>query len=418
MTASSAIPPVDTYAPGLRTRVPAGSLAGIGNILLGLGAVALIASFIGGLTADDHGKQFYFSYLVNYMFTLGLALGALFFVVVQHVARAGWSIVVRRVAENIAWTLPVLAVLTVPIIVGHDQLFGHWMHAEITDTTAANYDAIIAGKSSYLNQPFFFVRMGIYFLIWIGMTVYFRGKSIEQDENGNPELSLKMARIGAPGLVLFAFSITFAAFDWMMSLNPHWFSTMYGVTYFAGSVMAFLATLALVCMWLGKRNLLKDVVNIEHYHDIGKLMFAFMIFWAYVNFSQYFLIQYADLPEETQWFQQRFHGSWFIIGVILCAGHFIVPFIFLLSRHMKRNRTPLAIGAVLLLVMHWFDMQFNIMPNGGHGFEEFGVHWLDITTLIGVFGIFLGLTIRNIGKTNLFPTRDPKLKESLKFLNF
>jgi len=183
-------------------------------------------------------------------------------------------------------------------------------------------------------------------------------------------------------------------------------------------VMAFLATLALVCMWLGKRNLLNDVVNTEHYHDIGKLMFAFMVFWAYVNFSQFFLIQYADIPEETQWFQLRFHGSWLVIGAILCVGHFLVPFIFLLSRHMKRNRTPLAIGAVLLLVMHWFDMQFNIMPNGGHGFDEFGVHWLDVATLIGIFSIFLGLTLRNIGKTNLFPTRDPKLRESLKFLNF
>jgi hypothetical protein len=417
MTASSAIPPVDSYAPGIVTRAPDGSISRTGTILFLIGAVSLAASFVGLFmaTTDDVRTEFYFSYLTAFMFTLSLALGALFFVIVQHVARAGWSVVVRRVAENMSVAVPALLLLFLPIVFGaHDYLYHHWMHAEL-DSTKPAYDAIIAGKSGFLNPTFFYVRAGIYFAIWIGLALWFRKKSIEQDGNGNPQLSLKMARFGAPALVLFALTITFAAIDWVMSLDPHWFSTMFGVTYFAGSEMAFLGMLALVCMFLGKKGLLKDAINTEHYHDIGKLMFAFMVFWSYVNFSQYFLIHYADLPEETMWFQHRLEHNWPIIGAILVIGHFIVPFGFLLSRHMKRNKTPLAIGAVFLLCMHWIDMKFLIQPT--YSDQGFYVTWFDFATLIGVLFIFLGLTFRSIANSNLLPTRDPKLKESLKFVN-
>jgi hypothetical protein len=434
MTASSAIPPVDTYAPGLVTRAPEGTLSKLGLIIFLIGAAALATSFVGLWLANgaDHEVEghpyrtnFYMVYLVAYMFTLSLALGALFFVIVQHVARAGWSIVVRRVAENMAVTLPAMLLLFIPILIGAHDIYHHWMGAIIDPAMEGKgYDAIIAGKSGYLNETFFYIRAAIYFTVWITLAIWFRRKSIEQDENGNPELSLKMARVGAPGLVAFGVTLTFAAFDWIMSIDPHWFSTMFGVTYFAGSVMAFLALLALTCMFLASKNLLKDAVNAEHYHDIGKLMFAFMIFWSYVNFSQYFLIQYADIPEETLWFQKRaVDGSnWGTVGIILVAGHFLVPFIFLMSRHMKRNRTPLEIGAAFLLVMHWIDMQFLIMPDGkppapDHLGSNFAPGWVDAATLIGVFGIFLGLTLRNIAGSNLLPTRDPKLKESLKFVN-
>ena len=403
---ATTIPAVDSYAPGLVTRAPEGSLSGTASMLLGVGIVAFLASLTAGMIGD--GTQFYFSYLVAYMFTLSLALGALFFVMVQHVTRAGWSIVVRRLAENMANTLPVLLVLFVPIIMGKDILFSHWIHPVAGDE-------VLAGKAPFLNQPFFFIRAAIYFLVWIGLARFFCSNSAKQDETGDPALSMKMARYAAPGLVLFGFTITFAAFDWMMSLNPHWFSTMFGVTYFAGSEMAFLALLAVFCMWLSRKNLLKDVVNAEHYHDIGKLMFAFMIFWAYVNFSQYFLIHYADLPEETVWFHDRNKGNWPIIGTTIIVGHFIVPFAFLMSRHMKRNRAPLAVGALLLLVMHWIDMQYVIMPNHH---DHFAPHWLDLATTLGVLCIFLGLTLRSVARTNLIPVRDPKLKESINFVNF
>lgn len=401
------IPPVDSYVPGIVTRAPEGSVSGTGMMLLGVGVIATAASFIG---LSDDKAHFVLAYLAAYMFTLSLALGALFFVLVQHVTRAGWSIVVRRIAENMAGTMVAMAILFVPILVFSHDIWHHWMGAH------AAHDKILVGKSGYLNETFFYVRCALYFAYWIGAAYYFRSKSIQQDASGDPELSLKMSRMGAPALVLFGFSITFAAIDWMMSLDPHWFSTMFGVTYFAGSVMAFLAMLALICMWMSKKGLLKNVINSEHYHDIGKLMFAFMVFWAYTNFSQYFLIQYADIPEETGWYRQRMQGNWGVIGTVLIVGHFAVPFVFLLSRHMKRNRLPLAIGATLLLVMHWIDMQFLIFPTHH---PELGFHpqWVDFALWLGLPCIFLGLTLRGIANTNLIPIRDPKLRESLKFTN-
>ncbi|MCB9870284.1 MAG: quinol:cytochrome C oxidoreductase [Planctomycetes bacterium] len=412
MTATT-IPPVESYAPGTVTRAPEGSLSGSASLLLGLGAVSLLGS-LGGYFMLDHDTQehFQFSYLVSYMFTLSLALGALFFVLVQHVARAGWSIVVRRIAENMTASFVALFVLFIPVILFSDTLFAHWMHADL-DPKSPGFDALIAAKSGYLNKPFFFSRAAAYFAIWLGLAWFFRSRSLAQDENGNPAVSLTLARTSAPGLILFGLAITFAAFDWMMSLNPHWFSTMFGVTYFAGAEMSFLALLALFCLWLRKKQLL-SVVNTEHYHDIGKLMFAFMVFWSYVNFSQYFLIQYADLPEETVWFQARRLGNWPLVGAALVIGHFMVPFVFLLSRHIKRSRLTLAVAAVFLLFMHWVDMHFVIMPNHA---DHFSLSWFDVTTLLGTLCVFLGLTVRGVASTNLIPVRDPKLRESMRFVN-
>ncbi len=191
-------------------------------------------------------------------------------------------------------------------------------------------------------------------------------------------------------------------------------STIFGLTYFAGAVVAALASLGLFCMWLRRNGYLQDVVNVEHYHDIGKLLFAFMIFWTYVNFSQYFLIWYANLPEETGWFLHR-QGGWEIIGQVLVFGHFFIPFAFLMSRHVKRNLKTLAIGAIFMLVMHWFDMLFLIMPTLHHG----AVHltWLDLTTMIGVVGLFFAFALKNVISSPLIPERDPRLAESFKFVN-
>ena len=248
--------------------------------------------------------------------------------------------------------------------------------------------------------------------------MFFRKTSIKQDESGDPALTMKMARVAAPGLLLFSLTITFAAFDWIMSLDPHWFSTIFGVTYFAGSMMALLAVLGLFCMWLARKGYLREAVNVEHYHDIGKLLFAFMIFWTYVNFSQYFLIWYANLPEETLWYQHRAHGSWEIVGTILILGHFLLPFAFLMSRHIKRNTKTLAAAAIFLLVMHWMDMQFLIMPMHETDAEPgIHLHWLDAATMIGLLGLFFGLTLHKTIRSPLLPQRDPRLEESLHFHN-
>jgi hypothetical protein len=306
---------------------------------------------------------------------------------------------------------------------------------------------VLAGKSSWLNSSSSSCasastsRSG-------SPGVYFRSQSIKQDETGDPAISLRLSRIAAPGLLLFALSITFAAFDWIMSLDPHWFSTIFGITYFAGGFMAFFAFTILLAKWLGTQGYLKDAITTEHYHDLGKFLFTFMVFWTYTNFSQYMLIWYANLPEETRWFVDREpKAAGAAIGTILVVGHFLIPFAFLMSRHVKRSPVGLSIGAIFLLIIHCIDMQFLILPTmGGTAVTEhaagtapertpfdgieYGLRassdlgqylhhadWADFGCFVGLLSIVAGLVLLNIRRTNLVPVRDPRLAESLHFQN-
>ncbi|MGK0155563.1 MAG: hypothetical protein ACI9SE_002527 [Neolewinella sp.] len=424
-------------APNVTSTVKAGDLATAQKGLIAVGAVIALLGYFG--VFGHHGAL---SYLVGYMGVLGIALCALFFVMLQHITRAGWSVSVRRLAENMTGTLPFFLLMFIPIIIGFDDIYGHWTKAQIADPLGPNYDSVLAGKSSYLNTTFFFVRVGIYFAIWIALATFFRKNSLKQDESGDPALTMKMARVAAPGLLLFALTITFAAFDWIMSVDPHWFSTIFGITYFAGGFMSFLAFTILLSKWLNSKGYYKEAINTEHYHDLGKLMFAFMIFWTYTNFSQYMLIWYANLPEETQWFTHRTLHGWGTIGTALIIGHFAFPFVFLLSRNVKRHGVLLPIGAVGLLLVHCLDMQFLILPSGLHGAEAHGgdggalaavaegdhgngfgaylatIDWADYGCFIGLLLVFAGLTIMNVRRTNLIPLRDPRLSESINFENF
>ncbi|MBX3462619.1 MAG: hypothetical protein KF830_05580 [Planctomycetes bacterium] len=431
-------PSLQQLAPHVTARVKDGDLNQAQMVLLGAGIVLIGAAWATG------GQHFYGSYLVGYMGVLGICLGALFFTMLQHITRAGWSISVRRLAENTMAALPLLLLLFVPILVGFDHIYHHWTHADLAK------DAVLAGKSGWLNKTFFFVRVAIYFAIWIGLAAYFRRASLRQDETGDPAISLRLSRAAAPGLLLFALSTTFAAFDWIMSVDPHWFSTIFGVTYFAGAFMAFLAFTILLAKWLGKRGYLREAITVEHYHDLGKLLFGFMVFWTYTNFSQYMLIWYANLPEETRWFADRAEGGWGAVGTILVFGHFFIPFAFLMSRHVKRNGVALAAGAIFLLVIHCFDMQFLILPSlGGHdqaaahgaaggdhgqgiataiesGLARFphdlgaylhNLHWADFGCFFGLLALVAGFTLMNVRRSNLLPVRDPRLAESLHFHN-
>lgn len=425
-------------APHVTSKVTDGDLSQAQNIMLGGGAVlALLGYFLG-----KHGDL---SYLVGYMGVLGIALCALFFTMIQHITRAGWSVSVRRLAENMAGTLPFMLLLFIPVILSVSHIFGHWWGVWNLEEGAEGYDAIISGKSGYLNPTFFFIRVAIYFAVWIGLATFFRKNSMKQDESGDPAISMKLSRVAAPGLLLFALSITFAAFDWIMSIDPHWFSTIFGVTYFAGGFMSFLAFTILLSKWLNKKGYYKEAINTEHYHDLGKLMFSFMVFWTYTNFSQYMLIWYANLPEETHWFDHRSEHGWGTIGTVLIIGHFLFPFVFLLSRNVKRHKLGLPIGAVLMLLVHCLDMQFLILPSGMHGHSHEGaggdggavaalaegghegngfadylhtISWADYGCFIGLLMVFAGLTIMNIRRTNLIPLRDPRLSESINFQNF
>lgn len=411
MTTSATVPPVEIVAPGLKTRTDPGTFAGAQKALLGVSVLALAASFVAWAFLGEAAKtQFYFSYLVAYLFVLSLILGSMFFVLVQHLARAGWSVVVRRVAENLMGTMPLMVPLFLPIAFGYHTLYHHWIDANPED-------AVLAGKSAYLNVPFFFARAVLYFVIWNGIAIWFRRTSLRQDETGDPALTLRMARVAAPCMLLYALSLTFAAIDWVMALSPHWFSTMWGVYFFAGCYVGFMATLGLILMWLNGKGCLADAVTTEHYHDVGKLLFAFVVFWTYVAFSQYMLIWYANLPEETGWYHEHLQGSWNTVGELMMVGHFGIPFVFLMSRHIKRARATLAIAACFMLVMHWIDLYWNVMPHLHHEGPPASLHWIDFSTVIGLLCLVLCFFVSQVRRTPLLPLRDPRLEESLKFVN-
>ncbi|HBL31629.1 MAG TPA: quinol:cytochrome C oxidoreductase [Acidobacteria bacterium] len=378
---------------------------------LTLAAVGLGGSLAFGLLGGTEARhQLWHSWLVGSLFVLGISLGALFFVLVQHATQAGWSIVVRRLAENVMGALPYLALLFVPLaVLGLGDLF-HWSHPE-----AVQSDPLLQHKAAYLNVPFFLIRTFASFAIWSVLAVWFSRQSRLQDETGDHEITRRMRRRSAPALILFALTVTFFAFDWLMSLDPHWYSTIFGLYFFAGSVMSFFAVLALVALAAKRQGLLTLVLSDEHQHDVGKLLFAFVAFWAYMAFSQYLLIWYANLPEETSFFAKRMVGTWSIAGTVLALGHFIVPFFFLLPRTIKRNATALRLAALWLLAMHLLDLHWLVMPNLHPAGMAPGL--LDALTLIGCCGVFLAAFGGALKRRALVPLRDPRLPESLTFEN-
>ncbi|MBC8367666.1 quinol:cytochrome C oxidoreductase [bacterium] len=371
--------------------------------LLGLAATAILA-FMGG------GERFFQSWLLSFVYFLSISLGALFFVLIQHVTSSGWSVVVRRLAEGIAANLPWLFFFSLPLLFGMDKLY-HWADAE-----HVAHDALLQWKQPYLNLPFFYIRLVIYFAAWTLLSRGYLRSSVRQDSTGDIETSRRMKRWSAPSLVIFGFTLTFASVDFLMSLDAHWFSTMFGVYYFAGSVVGFFAFLPLLSGMLQRKGFLRRSISIEHYHDMGKLIFAFLVFWAYIAFSQYMLIWYSNIPEETTWFLRRQTGSWETWSWFLLAGHFFLPFVGLLSATPKRRGRYLMPFALWVLVMHWVDLYYIIMPEFTAA-GSLGFHLLDLTTFLGIGGIWMALLMRTLGKQSLIPLKDPRLAESLAFEN-
>lgn len=374
-----------------------------------IGLVALAAGVALAWRRPDGAARFYEAYLVNYAYVLSLSLGALFFVLLHHATRSGWSVVVRRLAEIIAANVLLLVPLFIPVILGMPHLY-HWAQADVV-----RHDSALSGKQAYLNATFFLVRFAVYFLIWGWTARYFLRRSIEQDASGDVNLTLRMERWSGPAAVAYAFTLTFASFDLIMSLDAHWFSTIFGVYFFAGCAVSFFSLLAIVTMWVQANGRLTESITVEHYHDIGKWMFAFIFFWGYIAFSQYMLIWYADLPDETTWVFARQTGSWVWVAIILLFGHFCVPFTVMLSRGTKRRKGLLGFFAVWMLIMHWVDVYWLIVPRLSPGRVRFDV--LDVLCLIGLGGLFAaGMAWRATGPS-LVPERDPRLPESLALEN-
>ncbi|HEX5032295.1 MAG TPA: quinol:cytochrome C oxidoreductase [Candidatus Eisenbacteria bacterium] len=368
-----------------------------------LGAVAC------AILGAAHPKQFFFSWLVSFLFFLSLALGALFFVLIQHAAQGGWGIVLRRIGETTFAMLPVMAVLFLPLLLGLRDLY------EWAAPGAAEHDALLDWKAPYLNVPFFLIRAALFFGLWSFIALlYYRG-SRGQDATGDPTVSARLRRLAGPAIIVLALTQTFASIDWIMSLTPHWYSTMFGVYFFAGSFVGFIALLSVVAVAMRRAGLLDTIISAEHLHDIGKFLFAFTAFWAYIGFSQFFLIWYANLPEETTWYKARLEGSWMTVSLFLMAGHFGAPFFYLMGRAVKRRGSTLAVGGAWLLAMHFLDLYWQVMPTLHP--EGLRPSLLDVAAFVTVGGCFVGVASWLMRRQALVPLRDPRLAESLAFEN-
>ncbi len=384
----------------------AASFGRLSKIFGGIGLLCLAATFL--LYWDD-GHRLFPSYLVAFLFWLSIALGGLIFVLIQFATRAGWSVAVRRLAEHVMATMPLFALLFVPIVIGAHDLY-HWTHK-----SAVAADALLLKKSVYLNEPFFIARAVAYFLVWSLLAWWFRRKSIAQDKSRNPAVTRLLQARSAPAILAFAVTMTFASFDWIMSLDPHWYSTVFGVYFFAGCFLAIHAVLALLCLGLQRQGLLPGVVTFEHFHDLGKMLLAFVVFWAYIGFSQYMLIWYANIPEETIFYAERLEHGWYPVTIALVLVHFALPFFILLMRGVKRRRGPLMLVALWLLAAHWLDLYWLVMPPLSHEGPHFGL--VDVTAFLGVGGVFLAVLGTLMSKSALVPVGDPRLSESLSFEN-
>lgn len=390
------------------------------NIALGVGVVALGAGVALGMSDKPGALK---SYLTAFMYVLSIGLGALWFVAINHLVNAKWWIVVRRVAEILASQMWVIAILSLGIIAPialadtHGEAAIQSLYLWLSEAKI-HADHLLHYKTPYLNKGFFLVRAVIYFAVWVGLATLFYRKSLAQDRanaDGSEQIRGFLAKVSAPGMIAFALTLTFCAFDLVMSLDYTWFSTIFGVYYFAGCVLAVYSTLTLALVWLQGKGRLTTYVNENHYHDLGKMMFAFTVFWAYIGFSQFMLIWYGDIPEETHWYHWRFRGEWRTVSLVLLICHFVIPFFGLLSRHMKRNKKLLSFWAVWILVMHYIDLYWLVFPNGG---EDVPFGLVDVLMLVGVLGVFFGATARAASGVKLVPTQDARLPQSLAFENY
>ncbi len=391
-----------TDSPKLTDSVEFPSELNVTKVLFGVGTAGLIASGVGYFLNHE---QFFFSWLTSFNYFTSIALGALLLVMIHHITRSSWGVVIRRIIESFSSNLWLWAIFFIPVIIGMTTLYS-W-----TDPSYYIDDPIVAGKQPYLNEPFYIVRAILYFAIWGWLGYKLHKVSIEMDRTNDWGLTTLLRKISAPGILIVALTLAFASFDWLMSLDAHWFSTMFGVYYFAMGFQALFAVLILLAFWLRRRGVLENTISQSHIHDLGSWFWAFTIFYAYIAFSQFLLIYYANISEEVLWFYHRMEGSWIFIGYTLIIGRFLIPFLLLINRDSKHNKKLLTISAVLVLIVHFLEMYWIAMP-ALHS-QGISFSWMDVTTMIGLGGIFLGLFFRTYAKNNLVPVNDPKLSDSL-----
>jgi hypothetical protein len=418
-----------------------------------LGLLGVVASFVG-----YDPDRFAFSWLFAFMAFLAIGLGSTFFVLTHHMAGAGWGVVTRRTAELFMAGLPVFALLFIPVATHLDKLYpwvhyarevaaeqAHEGHASSGESVIgasvaqaqdhgraaaahsghgaaashgghhshlhAEHEEVIKAKTGYLNETSFLIRAGVYLLVWIVLSQFLFRNSTKQDETKDLALTRRAQSLAPVSVMAFGLSLTFAAFDWMMSLEPTWFSTIFGVQYFAVGMVSSLATLVVVMHGLRQAGAYGSAVTTEHFHDVGKLLLGFLVFWAYISFSQFMLIWYASIPEETSYYHLRGQAGWWTFSLVMVVIHFAIPFFLLMSRNVKRRVPVLAFGAGLLLVTHVIELFWLVMPYASPG--ELTVRWTDFAALFAVGGIYLSVVFFLMTRVKLIPVGDPRLSRSI-----
>jgi hypothetical protein len=373
---------------------------------LGVGGVGLLCWLLGAWPAP---RQAMFSYLTAFSFGLSIALGALMMVMIGHLTGARWFIPLRRPMEATAATLPVFAGLFIPILLGLDALFP-WRAAEVVlEPWLQDFASV---RRSYLSTPFFTLRAAIYFTVWIIASQLLYTWSIQQD-GGRPELAARQRTLSAVGLPAVVFALTFAAFDWLMSLTPGWGSTVWGVYYFAGGFVAALGLLAVLGAGLERSGPLRGHLSASHSLALGRLLLAALLFWIYVAYSQYLVVWIGNLPSEVIWYLPRVKTSWGWVAVLLLAGHLALPGLALLSWRLKRTPARLALVGGWIVGFHYLDLYWMVLP----ALHPNGIrpHWLDLAALAAVAGIAVSFGARRLRGRPALPAGDPDLDAALEY---
>jgi hypothetical protein len=372
------------------------------RLALVAGVLGLAACALGAVVSPT---QFFRSYLVAYVFWFGIGLGCLAILMIYHITGGAWGAVTRRVFESGTRTLPLMALLFLPVLFGMHALY-EWTNAEVVA-----HDPVLQHKALYLNVPFFIARTALYFTVWLLLTRYLNRWSLEQDASLDPAPARRLELLSRGGLLLVGLTMSFASIDWMMSLEPHWFSTIYGVLVMGGQVVSAMAFVIAVAAVLAdeRGGPLAHLISADQFHDLGKLLLAFVMLWTYFMLSQFLIIWAGNLPEEIPWYLKRLQGGWQVLGFVLVLAHFALPFVVLLSRDLKRNPRRLALIAFWLLVARLLDVFWLVTPAFNAG--ALTVHWLDAVAVIGVGGVWLWTFVWQLKGRSLLAVHDPSLPE-------
>jgi hypothetical protein len=369
-----------------------------------VGVIGLVAGLAGALMNPD---QFFRSWLLGFLFCLGLTMGSLALLMLQHMSGGQWGLVGRRVFEAASRNLPIVALIFIPILFGLPRVF-EWAQPDLVSK-----DLILQKKAPYLNTGFFIVRAIVYFAIWLLCAWLLNNWSAAQERRElavTPEDTRRFRVLSAPGLLVYCLTMTFAVVDWVMSLDPHWYSTIFGLMLIVGQGLSAFAFVIAMLALLAETPPLASYLTPRHFHDLGKLLFAFVMLWAYLSFSQFLIVWGGNLTEEVPWYLERTRGPWGYVALLIVFGHFALPFTLLLSRDLKRNRSLLSKVAIGILLMRFVDLLWLVAPNFEH--HGFPFHWMDLAIPVGLVGVWVFLFTRNLRSRTLLPLTDPYFKEA------